>query len=490
MYIVMVAPECAPVAHAGGLGDVVFGLSRELEIRGHAVEIILPKYDCLRYEHIWGLTLDYRDLWVPWFKGAVHCSVWFGHVHGRKCFFIEPHSQDRFFERGTLYGSADDTLRFAFFSKAVLEFMLKANKRPDVIHCHGWPTGLVPVLLFEIYKFHGMAHQRVCYTIHDFKHQGLDGQRVLWATNLGRPEYYFHHDRLRDTFNLHALNFLKAGIVYSNFVTTVSRGYAWEARHTELAFGLGHTLYLHGGKFGGVRNGVDYEVWNPEIDPLIPHRYNIESLERKYWNKEALRNRLWLRKDYKPLIAYVGRLDSQKGVHLVRHALFYALANGAQFVVLGPSPDPSINGEFWRLKRDMNDHPDCHLELRFDAELAHLVYAGADMIVVPSNFEPCGLVQMVALKYGTIPIVRAVGGLTETVFDRDFSERPPEQRNGYVFHQADAAGIDSALRRAIGLWYAYPQDFRGLMLNGMRCDYSWHHPGQDYVNVYEYIRDN
>jgi len=490
MYIVMVAPECAPVAHAGGLGDVVFGLSRELEIRGHAVEIILPKYDCLRYEHIWGLTLDYRDLWVPWFKGAVHCSVWFGHVHGRKCFFIEPHSQDRFFERGTLYGSPDDTMRFAFFSKAVLEFMLKANKRPDVIHCHGWPTGLVPVLLYEIYKFHGMPHQRVCYTIHDFKHQGLDGERVLWATNLGRPEYYFHPDRLRDTFNIRALNFLKAGIVYSNFVTTVSRGYAWEARHTELAFGLGHTLYLHGGKFGGVRNGVDYDVWNPEIDPLIPHRYNTESLERKYWNKEALRNRFWLRKDFKPLIAYVGRLDSQKGVHLVRHALFYALANGAQFVVLGPSPDPSINGEFWRLKRDMNDHPDCHLELRFDAELAHLVYAGADMIVVPSNFEPCGLVQMVAMKYGTIPIVRAVGGLTETVFDRDFSERPLEQRNGYVFHQADAAGIDSALRRAIGLWYAYPQDFRGLMLNGMRCDYSWHHPGQDYVNVYEYIRHN
>ena len=167
-----------------------------------------------------------------------------------------------------------------------------------------------------------------------------------------------------------------------------------------------------------------------------------------------------------------------------------AIRAGEFFSVLGPSPDPSINGEFWRLKRDMNDHPDCHLELRFDAELAHLVYAGADMIVVPSNFEPCGLVQMVALKYGTIPIVRAVGGLNETVFDRDFSERPPEQRNGYVFHQADAAGIESALRRAIGLWYAYPQDFRSLMLNGMRCDYSWHHPGQDYVNVYEYIRHN
>ena len=145
----------APVAHAGGLGDVVFGLSRELAIRGHAVEIILPKYQRLRTDQIWGLTRAYQDLAVPWFSGAIHCSVWFGFVHGRKCFFIEPHSADYFFARNNIYGFADDALRFAFFSKAALEFMLKANKRPDVIHCHEWHTGLVPVLLFELYKFHG-----------------------------------------------------------------------------------------------------------------------------------------------------------------------------------------------------------------------------------------------------------------------------------------------------------------------------------------------
>jgi starch synthase len=488
MYVVMIAPECAPAAHAGGLGDVVFGLSRELEIRGHAVEIILPRYDSLRLDQVWGWSCDYRDLWVPWYGGAIHCSVWFGYVHGRKCFFIEPHSRDGFFDRATIYGCSDDAMRFAFFSKAALEFMLKANKRPDVIHCHEWHTGLVPVLLFEIYKYHGMPHQRVCYTVHNFSHQGIEGSRVLWATGLQRPEHYFHYDRLRDNFNPSAINFTKAGIVYSNFVTTVSRGYAREAAHTGMGVGIGHTLYLHGHKFGGVRNGVDYEVWNPETDPLIPHRYSIESLERKYWNKDALRDRLWLRKGFKPLIGYVGRLDSQKGVHLVRHALFYSLAHGAQFVLLGPSPDPSINGDFWRLKHELNDNPDCHLELRFDTDLAHLLYAGADMIVVPSNFEPCGLVQMIALRYGTVPIVRAVGGLSETVFDRDCSERPPEQRNGYVFHQPDSTGIESAMRRAIGLWYDYPQDFRYLMANGMRYDYSWNHPGQDYLNIYEYIR--
>ena len=488
MYIVMVASECAPVAVSGGLGDVVFGLSRELEVRGHAVEIILPKYDCLRYDQVWGLTCNSRDLRVPWYGGAINCSVWFGFVHGRKCFFIEPHSRDNFFNRGTFYGCPDDAMRFAFFSKAALEFMLKSNKRPEVIHCHDWHTGLLPVLLFEMYKFAGMPNQRVCYTAHNFRHQGTAGPEVLSATGLGRPGYFLHADRLADPSNPGRVNFLKGGIVYANFVTTVSDRYAWEVRHTLEGHGLGHVLYVHRSKFGGIRNGVDYDVWNPEVDLLIPHRYGIRNIQTKYLDKEALRNRLWLRQGLKPIIAYVGRLDFQKGAHLVRHTLFYSLANGAQFVCLGASPDPALNREFWGLKHRFNDHPDCHLELRFDEALAHMIYAGADMLVVPSNFEPCGLVQMIALKYGTVPIVRAVGGLADTVFDRDHSERPFEQRNGYVFHQPDVPGLESALRRALGLWYTFPEEFRKLMLNDMRCDYSWSAPGQHYLNVYEYIR--
>jgi starch synthase len=488
MYVVMVASECAPVIQVGGLGDVVSGLSRELEIRGNDVEIILPKYDCMRYDRIWGLQVDFHDLWVPWYGGAIHCSVYFGCVNGRKCFFIEPHSRDSFFHRPSAYGYHDDPMRFAFFSKAALEFMLKANKRPDVIHCHDWQTGLLPVLLFEIYKYHGMPNQRVCFTIHNFRHQGQAGPELLRATQLGRPEYYLHYDRLRDNFNHGWLNLTKAGIVYSNFVTTVSPQHAWEAFHTGQNFGLGHTLWIHRGKIGGVLNGVDYDMWNPETDPLIAQRYTADSLDLKYDNKRVLRRRFWLREGFKPIVAYVGRLDGQKGVHLVRHALFYSLWNDAQFIVLGSSPDAAISRDFWHLKNYLNDNPDCHLELRFDAELAHLLYAGADMIVMPSNFEPCGLVQMIALKYGTVPIVRAVGGLADTVFDRDYSSRPEEARNGYVFHQSDYAGIESALRRALGLWNSYPQEFRKLMVNGMRYDYSWNYSGQHYVNIYNYIR--
>ena len=484
----MIASELAPVAKVGGLGDVGFGLSRELEIRGNSVEIILPKYNCMRYDHIWGLQVTYQDLWVPWYNGAIHCSVWFGFVHGRKCFFIEPHSSDNFFNRGAIYGYNDEAMRFAFFTKAAMEFLYKSGKRPDIIHCHDWQTALAPVMLYETYKHLGMDRARACFTVHNFKHQGIAGANILTATGLGRPEYFYDHTRLRDNFNHTAINFMKAGIVYSNFVTTVSPRHAWEARFTNQGYGLADTLNVHQGKFGGVLNGVDYDVWNPESDKLIPHRYNVNSLEGKYANKEALRDRLWLAKGFKPIIAYIGRLDDQKGIDLIRHSIFYALGNGAQFVLLGSSPTAEINNQFWGLKRHLNDNPDCHLEIGFNEELSHLIYAGADMIVVPSLFEPCGLTQMIGMRYGTVPIVRNVGGLADTVFDRDYSDHLPEHRNGYVFNDANVSGLESAMRRALGLWNQFPAEFNKLVCSSMGYDYSWNHPGQNYLNIYEYIR--
>jgi len=489
MYIVMIASECAPVSKVGGLADVIYGLTRELELRGNSVDIILPKYDCMRYDHIWGLHLVYHDLWVPWGQGAVHCSVWFGSVHGRNCFFIEPHSQDNFFNRGTYYGYPDDALRFAFFSKAALEFLLKSGKHPDIIHCHDWQTGLIPVLLYEIYKSQGLTKQRICYTIHNIKYQGVTGLEILAATQLDRAEYYHHPDRLKDNVYPKALNFMKGGIVYSNFVTTVSPKHAWEIRYTDQGCGLSDTLNQHHQKFGGILNGLDYEVWNPEIDPLIPYHYTTDNLDNKYANKEALRERLLLRKDYKPIVAYVGRLDTQKGVHLIRHGLFYTLQQGGQFVLLGSGAEANINNDFWRLKHELNDNPDCHLEIGFNEELAHLIYAGADMIIMPSLYEPCGLAQMIALRYGTVPIVRAVGGLADTIFDRDHALKPITARNGYTFDEANYSGLESALYRALGLWYVYPDEFRKLVIYGMLYNYSWRQSGQYYLNIYDYIRD-
>ena len=489
MYIVQIASECAPVVKAGGLGDVVYGLSRELGTRGHCVEIILPKYDCMRYDHIWGLHEAYCDLIVPWYGTDIRCDVHCGWVHGCLCFFIEPKSWEMFFNRGCYYGCDDDPMRFAFFSKAAMEFLLRSNKRPDVIHCHDWQTGLIPVMLFEIYKYNGMEFQRVLYTIHNFKHQGFGGNEILRATGLNRPEYYFQPHRLRDDFNPFAINFMKGGITYANYVNTVSPYHAWEAQHTDQGFGLAHTLYTHQHKFSGILNGIDYDVWNPESDRYIPHHYSLTTIEDKALNKKDLRDRLLLRQSDQPLVAFIGRLDDQKGVHLVHHAIYYALGQGAQFVLLGSATEKSINDWFWHEKLYLNDNPDVHLELSFNEELAHLIYAGADMIVVPSNFEPCGLTQMIGLRYGTVPIVRGVGGLVNTVFDWDYDTlHPAEERNGFVFFQTDAVALESAMQRAFDTWKNAPETFTQLAQQGMQYDFSWNHPGQDYINLYEYIR--
>ncbi len=488
MYIVQIASEFAGVAKVGGLADVVQGLSRELSIRGHHVEVILPKYDVMKTDRVWGMTKCYSDLWVPYHHFWVHCDVYFGFVDGVKCFFIEPHFFKNFFSRGVIYGHKDDPERFAFFSKAALEFMLKTNKHPDIIHVHDWQTGLVPVMLFETYRGFGMTHPRVCYTIHNIHHQGVTGEFVLRQIGMN-PAHFMTMERLLDPKYPNAVNIMKGGIVFSNFVTTVSPTYMNEIMHTDLGHGLQGVLQYYRGKCGGVLNGLDYGEWNPEVDRFIPHKYSPNDIEGKYRNKEALRNRFWLRQEYKPIVAVVSRLDQQKGVGLIRHGIFYALANGCQFVLLGTSPETGISNDFWNLKRQLNDNPDCHLELSFDDYLAHLIFAGADMVLVPSAFEPCGLTQLIGLKYGTVPIVRNTGGLADTVFDANYAHRPYHERNGYVFNDLNTEGLESALRRAIGMWFHYPQYWRELMLNGMQQDHSWNHPARDYVNIYEHIRE-
>jgi starch synthase len=486
MYIIMIATECAPAAKVGGLGDVVSGLSRELALRGNAVEVILPKYDCMRYDRIFGLAKCYSDLWVPFYDQWIHCDVYFGFVDGVKCFFIEPHSHHNFFNRRRFYCEQDGE-RFAFFCRAALEFMLKANKHPEVIHCHDWQTGLAPVLLYEIYQRLGMTHPRVCYTLHNVAHQGHQGEHILRQAGLS-PAALMKPERLLDDRYPGCANLMKGGVVYSNFVTTVSPTYAQEIRSTHLGMGLQRILEVHHQKFGGVINGIDYNVWNPELDPHIARRYSAGTLPDKYANKQSLRERLWLRHDFKPLVAFVGRLDYQKGVNLILEAVPYCLDHGCQFVLLGSSPHGHVNEAFWRLKQRFNDHPDCHLELGYNEELAHLVYAGADLLLVPSEYEPCGLAQLIGLKYGTVPVVRNTGGLADTVFDADYAHKPYHERNGYVFNDCNWTGLESALRRAIGLWYCYPQYFRELMANGMRYDWSWNHSGQDYLNIYNYIK--
>lgn len=487
MFIMMVSSECAPVAKTGGLGDVVEGISRELGMRGHDVEIILPMYDCMRYDRVWGLTKTYSDLWVPFHDISIHCDVYFGFVDGNKCFFIQPHSPQNFFNRGVYYGHKDDPERFAFFCRAALEYMLKANKHPDIIHCHDWQTGLVPVLLYETYQNTGLGCSRVCYTLHNVKHQGVCGEHILRQAGLS-PAVLMTPERLLDHTHKGAVNLMKGGVVYSNFVTTVSPRYAWEIRNSIAGYGLQQTLHIHQNKFGGVLNGINYNIWNPEVDGHIPHRYSASNFEGKFRDKAALRDRLLLRDHFKPIVSFVGRLDPQKGLNLVRHAIFYALANNAQFVLLGSGSERSIDDHFKGLKAYLNDNPDVHLEIGYDEELSHLIYAGSDIMIVPSLFEPCGLTQLIAMKYGTVPVVRATGGLADTVFDANYAPKPYEERTGYTFDDPDNTGLESALGRAIGLWNRYPRYFHELRLNGMRQDYSWNYPGGHYQAIFDHIR--
>ncbi len=280
--------------------------------------------------------------------------MWFGYANGRKCFFVEPHSAADFFGRDRLYGYGDDAERFAFFSKAALEFMARAE-------------------------------------------------------------------------------------------------------------------------------------WNPQTDPFLPAHYSVDSIERKY--KKALRDRFWLRDSDGPVIAFIGRLDEQKGMHLVHHALFYTLAHRGQFILIGDAHyHDGITDHFWHLKHYLSDNPDCHLEIGYRGDLAHLVYSGADLLVVPSMFEPCGLAPLIAMRRGTVPVVRATGGLADTVFDCNHSGRRPAERNGYVFHHTDNQAVESALSRALRLWSTRPAEFAKLVGNCMRADYSWAQPGQEYLDIYQHIR--
>jgi starch synthase len=331
-----------------------------------------------------------------------------------------------------------------------------------------------------------MDRTRVCYSLHNLGHQGWTGPQVLQHNRLdiGRllvPE------RLQDPSNPRAVNLMKGGIVFSNFVTTVSPRYAWEIQHTDQGMGLQGVLREHNRKFGGVLNGIDDDVWNPETDPLIAAQYGIETLEHKARNREALRARLKLVEVDKPVVSVVSRLDKQKGVELIRRGIDFALAHQAQFVLLGSAQDPAINARFWQAKHELEANPDCHLELGYDEELAHLIYAGADLILIPSVYEPCGLTQMIAMRYGCVPVVRRVGGLADTVFDANYSDRPFEERNGYLFDELSFEAQDSALGRALGLWQQFPEYFRQLRINGMRADHSWRQPAQRYLDIYRHI---
>ncbi|GLT52638.1 hypothetical protein SLA2020_259660 [Shorea laevis] len=448
MHIVHIAVEMAPIAKVGGLGDVVTSLSRAVQDLKHNVDIILPKYDCLKLSHV--KDLQYRRSY-PW--GGIEIKVWHGKVEGLPVYFLEP--QNGFFWKGCIYGCGNDAERFGFFCHAALEYLQQDGFHPDIIHCHDWSSAPVASLFKDHYMHYGLSKARVVFTIHNLE------------------------------FGAH---FIGKAMAYSDKATTVSHTYS-----KEIAGNSAVAPHLH--KFHGILNGIDPDIWDPFNDKIIPVSYTSENvIEGKRAAKEVLQRRLGLKVFDHPLVGIITRLTHQKGIHLIKHAIWQTLERNGQVVLLGSAPDPRIQNDFVNLANQLHSpHWDrARLCLTYDEPLSHLIYAGADFILVPSIFEPCGLTQLVAMRYGSIPVVRKTGGLHDTVFDVDHDKERAQAQglepNGFSFEGADGGGVDYALNRAISAWYDGRDWFNSLCKRVMEQDWSWNRPALDYLELYHAAR--
>ncbi|KAK2642759.1 hypothetical protein Ddye_024522 [Dipteronia dyeriana] len=485
LHIIFIAAEMAPVAKVGGLGDVITGLGKALQKRGHLVEIILPKYDCMQYDRVQELRA--LDVVVEsYFDGRLFQNkVWVGTVEGLPVYFIEPHHPDKFFWREQFYGECDDFKRFSFFSRAALELLLQAGKKPDIIHCHDWQTAFVAPLYWDLYAPKGLNSARICFTCHNFEYQGTAQASELASCGLDVQQLN-RPDRMQDNSTHDRINPVKGAIVFSNIVTTVSPSYAQEVRTAEGGKGLHSTLNFHSKKFVGILNGIDTDIWNPATDTFLKVQYNANDLKGKAENKVALRRHLALSfSDSKqPLVGCITRLVPQKGVHLIRHAIYRTLELGGQFVLLGSSPVPHIQREFEGIANHFENHDHIRLILKYDESLSHSIYAASDMFIIPSIFEPCGLTQMIAMRYGSVPIARKTGGLNDSVFDFDDDTIPLQFRNGYTFLNPDEQGLNGALGRAFNHYKNNPESWNQLVHKDMSMDWSWDSSALQYEELY------
>ncbi|XP_074328864.1 starch synthase 3, chloroplastic/amyloplastic [Apium graveolens] len=448
MHIVHIAVEMAPIAKVGGLGDVVTSLSRAVQDLNHTVDIIFPKYDCLNLSNVEDFHFHKSYFW-----GGTEIKVWFGKVEGLSVYFLEP--QNGLFWTGCIYGCKNDGDRFGFFCHAALEYLLQSGSNPDIIHCHDWSSAPVAWLFKDHYMQYGLSKARVVFTIHNLE------------------------------FGAHLIG---KAMAYADKATTVSPTYSQEVSGNSA---IAPHLY----KFHGILNGIDPDIWDPYNDNVLPVCYTSENVvEGKRAAKEALQQKLGLKRADLPLVGIITRLTHQKGIHLIKHAIWRTLDRGGQVVLLGSAPDPRIQNDFVNMANHLHSsHNDrARLCLTYDEPLSHLIYAGADFILVPSIFEPCGLTQLTAMRYGSIPIVRKTGGLYDTVFDVDHDKERAQARglepNGFNFEGADAAGVDYAVNRAMSAWYEGRDWFNSLCKLVMEQDWSWNRPALDYLELYHAAR--
>lgn len=483
LNILFVTAEVAPFAKTGGLGDVSAALPRHLHERGHDVRVFVPLYRRARQGgHRFEPVAELTGLSVRLGPHVVRFSIATSTLPGTNLpiYFVDcPALYDR---EGIYTGDADEHLRFIVLTWASLIACQHLGFSPDIAHANDWQTALLPLILETRFAWdtERFGKTRTVLTIHNVGHQGAMPPYVLAETGLSDSTHLFHQDQLRAG----VVNFLLTGVLYATAVTTVSPTYAREIQTDEMGAGLAPFLRERSSTVIGVLNGIDEHEWNPETDALIPHRYTAASVAEKEWNKKALLEAMGLPyAHHVPVAGIVTRLAWQKGLEIVLEAVPPLLARGElQLVVLG-SGATSYEKSLSALQR--------HFPRRvcfyrgFSNELAHLIEAGADMFLMPSRYEPCGLNQLYSLRYGTVPIVRKTGGLADSV--QPFDEHTGEG-TGFVFDHYSASGLRWALGRALSVW-PKRETWRRLQQNGMRADFSWSSQVRVYEALYQRVME-
>jgi starch synthase len=474
MHVAFAASECVPFSKTGGLADVVGALPKALAELGHKVTVFVPKYRQTKLDNPKTLI---RSITVPYDDQYRFCSVVDGGVfNGVQFYFID---YPPFFDREALYGTSlgdyhDNAERFMLFSRAVIEAS-KVLGVPDVFHCHDWQSALIPVLLRSLYEDDpAFRDVPTVFTIHNIGYQGLFPPDTLpllmlpWDLfTLTKLEFYGK------------VNFLKGALVYSDYITTVSRKYSLEIQTSEYGFGLEGVLRARSGVVAGILNGVDYNEWNPDKDKFSVARFSPADLAGKALCKRDLLKEFAVNPESKlPVIGVVSRFAAQKGFDLISQ-IADRLAREEVIVVALGSGDKEYEDLFRRLNKQFPQK--FAVKVAYDNALAHKIEAGADMFLMPSRYEPCGLNQIYSLKYGTVPIVRATGGLDDTIENFDVNTG---KGTGFKFHEYSGEALLETVRRAVEV-YQDQKAWTQLMKNGMLKDFSWTASAREYVKVYE-----
>jgi len=474
--VAFIGSECYPFVKTGGLGDVMSALPKSLAKLNIDVKVIIPRYKCIPQK--FQEKMEYRgsfDMNLCSDGKQYYVGIMEYQEDGVVYDFID---NDEFFSWGNPYTNLiDDIPKFCYFAKAALAALNYLNWTPDVVHCHDWQAALVPLYLRTCFQDTDVGRAISVLTIHNLKFQGIyDRKKIQYWSGL--PDYVFNKDCMIQ--NWLDANMLKGGIAYSNKVTTVSNTYAWEIQTEEYGEGLAEHLRYHNNKILGIVNGIDTDIWNPATDKLLAADYDEKSaIKNKKINKKALQESLGLDVDeHKMVIGLISRLTNQKGLDLVNDVIPGIMDEHTQVVVLGTG-DSQYENTFRYYENKYKGNFCAYIA--YNENVAHNIYAGCDALLVPSRFEPCGLTQLIAMRYGAVPIVRETGGLKDTVQSYNMFENTG---NGFTFDRYESGLLYDAINRAKTLYFENRKSWDDMVIRDMNKDVSWEKSAKQYKDMY------